>query len=210
MMKTKNLLLLAALTTGATLGSLALAPSAQAIAIYNIDTTFSGTDDIGAINGTIIGSFTFEPNNQYTNVNIAVTGTGGAGDTSRYNYTAVTADVDASNTISNDRLFLDNGVTPQDNINFRELVLRFDTALTGTPGESVALNSTFSRVVRGTGTTNSSVTFPGSVSATAVPLETDALPIVGSALFMAGGLWWKKKRAGAKALDLSPTEAVKG
>ena len=37
--------------------------------------------------------------------------------------------------------------------------------------------------------------------ATAVPLESDALPVVGSALFMAGGLWWKKKRAQAKATE---------
>ncbi|MFM1843295.1 MAG: hypothetical protein RLZZ490_2037, partial [Cyanobacteriota bacterium] len=37
--------------------------------------------------------------------------------------------------------------------------------------------------------------------ATPVPLESDALPIVGSALFMAGGLWWKKKRAQAKVAE---------
>jgi len=34
-----------------------------------------------------------------------------------------------------------------------------------------------------------------------VPLETDALPVVGAAAFMAGGIWWKKKRAGAKVSD---------
>lgn len=35
----------------------------------------------------------------------------------------------------------------------------------------------------------------------AVPIENDALPVVGSALFMAGGMWWKRKRAQAKAND---------
>ncbi|MEB3175688.1 MAG: hypothetical protein VKN60_10980 [Cyanobacteriota bacterium] len=30
-------------------------------------------------------------------------------------------------------------------------------------------------------------------------LFTDALPIVGSAAFLAGGLWWKRRRAQAKA-----------
>jgi len=39
------------------------------------------------------------------------------------------------------------------------------------------------------------------LQATPVPLESDALPIVGSALFMAGGLWWKKKRAQAKVAE---------
>jgi hypothetical protein len=65
--------------------------------------------------------------------------------------------------------------------------------------------SSFS-VTSGAGTTsNNRVTF-----AAPVPLETDALPILGSAAFMAGGLWWKKKRAGAKALDLSPIDTIKG
>ncbi|MFM7576577.1 MAG: proprotein convertase P-domain-containing protein, partial [Microcystaceae cyanobacterium] len=36
------------------------------------------------------------------------------------------------------------------------------------------------------------------VQVTAVPLETDALPVVVGAAFMAGGLWWKKKRAKSK------------
>lgn len=38
-------------------------------------------------------------------------------------------------------------------------------------------------------------------TATPVPLETDALPVVVGAVFMAGGIWWKKKRAQAKAND---------
>jgi hypothetical protein len=43
-----------------------------------------------------------------------------------------------------------------------------------------------------------------------VPLESDALPVVGSALFMAGGLWWKKKHNQAKAhLDFANTEPKK-
>jgi len=34
-----------------------------------------------------------------------------------------------------------------------------------------------------------------------VPFESDALPVVGSALFMAGGLWWKKKRSQANVAE---------
>jgi hypothetical protein len=37
------------------------------------------------------------------------------------------------------------------------------------------------------------------LNATPVPLESDALPIVGSVVFMAGGLWFKRRRAQAKA-----------
>ncbi len=33
---------------------------------------------------------------------------------------------------------------------------------------------------------------------TPVPLESDALPIVGAAAFMAGGLWFKRRRSQAK------------
>jgi hypothetical protein len=37
------------------------------------------------------------------------------------------------------------------------------------------------------------------VQATAVPFESDALPIVGAAAFMGSGLWFKRRRAQAKA-----------
>ncbi|MFN5513297.1 MAG: hypothetical protein ACK5CA_00710 [Cyanobacteriota bacterium] len=43
----------------------------------------------------------------------------------------------------------------------------------------------------------------GTFSATPVPLETDALPVVGSAVFMAGGLWWKRRRAQAKVAEFT-------
>ncbi|MFN5514154.1 MAG: hypothetical protein ACK5CA_05235 [Cyanobacteriota bacterium] len=71
--------------------------------------------------------------------------------------------------------------------------------------QTVVYNTTFSGVVGVP--RNPATTFNYAVP---VPLESDALPVVGAAAFMAGGLWWKKKRAGAKALDLSPTESVKG
>ena len=44
-------------------------------------------------------------------------------------------------------------------------------------------------------TTSSSIAFNYAVAqAVPVPFESDALPVVGATLFMAGGLWWKKKR----------------
>jgi hypothetical protein len=39
-------------------------------------------------------------------------------------------------------------------------------------------------------------------SLTPVPLESDALPVLASAAFMAGGMWWKRKRAQAKVPEL--------
>lgn len=41
------------------------------------------------------------------------------------------------------------------------------------------------------------------VTATPVPLESDALPVVGSALFMAGGLWWKRRCSQTKISDFA-------
>jgi len=44
---------------------------------------------------------------------------------------------------------------------------------------------------------NSSSNALASLSMTAqpVPLESDALPIISAAVFMAGGVWWKRRRA---------------
>lgn len=43
-----------------------------------------------------------------------------------------------------------------------------------------------------------------------VPLETDALPIVISSAFMAGGLWLRRRHKAVKPLDLSPADRVRG
>lgn len=42
-----------------------------------------------------------------------------------------------------------------------------------------------------------------------VPLETDALPIVISSAFMAGGLWLRRRHKAVKPLDLSPADRVR-
>ena len=39
-------------------------------------------------------------------------------------------------------------------------------------------------------------------TATPVPFESDAMPVVGATLFMAGGLWWKQKRNQDKVAQL--------
>jgi hypothetical protein len=74
---------------------------------------------------------------------------------------------------------------------------------TGTTTISVLESNTFqfqqTVFLDGGATTTTITNF--SAPATPVPLESDALPVVGAAAFMAGGLWWKKKRAGAKVSD---------
>jgi len=64
-----------------------------------------------------------------------------------------------------------------------------------------AYNSTNSTVAAGSVNNSFPSNFAIATEATPVPLESDALPVVGSALFMAGGLWWKKKRAQAKVAE---------
>jgi hypothetical protein len=64
-----------------------------------------------------------------------------------------------------------------------------------TPGPGFASGSSYGNFTGGT------PFVLGNYSLTPVPLETDALPIVVGAAFMAGGIWWKKKRAGAKVAD---------
>ncbi|MFN5515549.1 MAG: hypothetical protein ACK5CA_12615 [Cyanobacteriota bacterium] len=106
-----------------------------------------------------------------------------------------------------------NGSDSSD-LDFRGIELFFANPLTGTPGETIALEL-FTSVFRGNGTpTLTSVLIDssnlGSVTATPVPLESDALPIVGAAAFMAGGLWFKRHRAQAKAnLDFLSVESEK-
>jgi hypothetical protein len=193
-MQCQKPLLLAALTTGATLGFLALAPSAQAIAIY----TLNNVQVNGG--GTVNGSFTYNtdpsPNGTYTNVVLEIIG----GDFA-WSGTDLLVAAGGSNA---DQLFVNNahlnGIL---NPAFRSIGLYFATPLNGTPGQNVALStssSPSSYVTRG-GFPNSFNEFitSGSLTATPVPLESDALPIVGAVAFMAGGMWFKRRRVQAKA-----------
>jgi hypothetical protein len=69
-------------------------------------------------------------------------------------------------------------------------------------------NADFAPVVRGGDSFGPGFSFDIASSslqpATAVPLESDALPILGATLFMAGGLWWKRRRA---KVNLDPLSA---
>ncbi len=56
---------------------------------------------------------------------------------------------------------------------------------------------------------NSQTNSLGVSNATPVPLESDALPIVVSGLFMAGGVWFKRKRNQAKVSEFLADETDK-
>lgn len=77
--------------------------------------------------------------------------------------------------------------------------------LTSFPGINFTSPLTFQVYsYRGSGT-NPVVAYDNLVlngTATEVPFESDSLPVVGATLFMAGGLWWKRKRNQDKIAQL--------
>jgi hypothetical protein len=85
---------------------------------------------------------------------------------------------------------------------FATLVLNFGTSLATSPLSTTVSIQDFATGSNGGSGGSNPADFPtprtGS-SVAAVPLETDALPIMGSVVFMAGGLWFKRRRAQAKA-----------
>ncbi|MBJ7899905.1 MAG: hypothetical protein GC158_08290 [Cyanobacteria bacterium RI_101] len=193
-MQLQKPLLLAALTAGATVGSLALAPSAQAITytLSGVNFVVGADPDIaGSITGTISGSFDFD-GTTYTNASLTSTQTSPASP----NLWSGSATLVGGSSNSNFLLVQTAGSTTS--AGFRSFSLTFSSPLTGNAGDTATLNTINSGLNRGNGSVNISGNIT-SGSATAVPLESDALPIVGSALFMAGGLWYKRRRAQAKA-----------
>lgn len=89
------------------------------------------------------------------------------------------------------------------------LILNSGQLTTGTGGVSFVAGGTNYKLSNPSGTIyllqptsgGSIGTFSATQQATPVPLESDALPILGSVAFMAGGLWWKRKRAQAKVSE---------
>jgi hypothetical protein len=175
-MQTKNLLLLAALTTGASLGSMALAPSAQAITwtwTYT-QTNFAGLD-AGNGSGTLTTNDTPDSFGKFLVTSIA-DNFGNLGGP----IALLPVGSFPGGTTNNNQLPISGTLTTGDRIGFsvggtEYLITNFGVFQDG---------GFFSQ---------------GNFSATPVPLESDALPIVGSVVFMAGGLWFKRRRAQAKA-----------
>lgn len=81
----------------------------------------------------------------------------------------------------------------------------FAYSFTASPIASVSFSATFANSSLLTTGVNPAASFnyaTATLTPTAVPLESDALPVVGSALFMAGAMGWKRKRQQAKVSEL--------
>jgi hypothetical protein len=147
----------------------------------------------------------------FTNWNIVLPATlnpfPGQGGVSALTYNTTTSSIVSSSSTSVLFNYTDPFPTPPTSTtNFRRLLLLFNSPLTSTVGETISFDITGTNNNRSQEQLNNGANIStfrnftaGSVRA--VPLESDALPIVGSALFMAGGLWWKKKRAQAKVAE---------
>lgn len=206
----KNLSLIAALTVGATGLSLAFAPSAHAI-LYNLGgVVFDGTDSAGNINGNITGSFNYVAGtNTYQNINIQVTGTGGDPNIGRYDALFSGSNFTVSSNSNASLLVLNIGnIGLPNNTNFRRLRMTFLTPLTSGLFESVDVNGQF--LLRGTGTAFSSnqVSISNAGTVKSVPLDANSIPVVVSGLFLAGGIFLKKKRDQAKVADFVTNNKV--
>jgi len=203
----KKLVILGAVTVGATLGSFALAPSAEAI-LYNVNATL-------ADGGTVTGNFNYENTNIFGSFNLSVSVVDPGFNPLAGSYSSANGDTAGSSTsassgaTASEVFFYLNGSQPgTDTPGFQFIRFVFASPLDSTSGQSYQLvqgsfaNSPFTgSYVRANGGFGSEEIAITSGSATPVPLESDALPIVGAAAFMAGGVWWKKKRAGAKVSD---------
>ena len=206
-MKTKNLLLLAALTTGTTLGSLALAPSAEAIAVNWVLNNVTFQD--GAIaNGSFTYDGDFTDGNGYSNINITVSNAPLFPTANSFTFITSDLEVGAS---SNGILSLARLGTFGNTFTDPSVVLDFVGTLSNSGGTiSLALFPSGLSAYDTAATGIPPFANGGSVQGTPVPLESDALPIVGAAAFMAGGMWWKHRRAQAKAnLDFLGVELEK-
>lgn len=172
-------------------------PAAQAISLWNWSFSSSNSSGIGTFTTADV---TPTPNTTYQITGI--TGTYTRSSTS-YNITGLSN----YNGIA-DNKFQWSGTGSQIRttwggfgfkINTNNLVnLFFDSQAENVFGNSDIFATDFGGAIGESGTITTSSLEP----ATPVPLESDALPVLASAAFMAGGMWWKRKRAQAKVPEL--------
>ncbi|MBJ7901501.1 MAG: hypothetical protein GC158_16645 [Cyanobacteria bacterium RI_101] len=199
----KKLAILGAVTAGATL---ALPDPAQAI-LYNVSGNL-------AAGGTVTGTFEFD-GATYNSWNLNVAGSPAPNLNRVYdssNGSVLTSTVSGANQLpgngglsSTSSLlsvsFPGSTFTGASNTFGYYLVLAFSPALSSSQSNLVQGNTVnfTGSYIRQISVDNAGQSISGEASisngtATPVPLETDALPILGSAAFMAGGLWFKRRR----------------
>jgi hypothetical protein len=210
----KTLAILAAVATTATL---ILPNSAQAI-VYNVNGTLGGGSP-----RTLSGSFDFN-GTTYTSWNLTVSGFTGGNAVLNQTFSSSAGSLFTSSATGSGTL-AGNGASPPssnilsvalpgsnftgaDNTSGAYLVLSFATPLSTsapsnlTQGNTTTLLGSYVRSVAidGGGNLDAFVSrIDNGAVATPVPLETDALPVLGAVAFMGAGFWFKRRQAQAKA-----------
>ena len=174
--------------TVASLGLIA-APEAHAI-VVNYALSSGNFTSLGSPAGSLSGSFQFDTvTNAFSNINI--TTTAASSFASRTYTTFVFGN-------SGTAIFSTGDPDEQIGLSFTDLALDYLS-------NPSTFGATESQDGVGTRTTNDI-----QATGTPVPLETDALPVLVSGLLVGTGIWWKRRKSDAKAIDFSPTKTING
>jgi hypothetical protein len=202
---------IAVLTGLSVAGVLASGAFSSAHAI-SLNYTLSGGSGIFSDGGSLSGSFTYDSdltgNAAYSNVNLSVSG-GTQFGSSNLTYSTLTPTGSSSTVLRVTRTGLPNPPYPNPT---RVLQLAFanslPTTLNGTttlllPSDDSYSDFSFERASGGGTTANRGVTGVITITATSVPFETDALPIVGATIAFGAGAVAKRKIAQAKSKKIN-------
>jgi len=194
----------------ALIGSLSLAALSLAFAAPAEAVDFTGSYAVGNWTTTVTNGGDGSVNTGSAPVSIALTSSDNDVGQSNVDFTIAAA---ASGTVSFDWNFSTND-TGASLDHFGYLLNGDFFQLTASKGSTSQSGSTSFDVITGdvfgfradsfnsqSGSATTTITGFTAPDATPVPLESDALPIVGSALFMAGGLWYKRKRKQDKVAE---------
>jgi hypothetical protein len=155
---------------------------------------FSYTNNSGnSFTGTLISDGSSAATNTIYNL------TGISGTVTNNGISALVSAISPYNTADN-KFVWDGGTAialTVNGISFTDANAQAYNVYSGGGGTGTALSdfSTNSLAVQNTAGTNGTVTSSSLTPATAVPWETDALPVIGSTILFAGGLWAKRKFA---------------
>lgn len=200
-MNLQKIALLTGLSVASILGSGALSPAHAIVTNYEIS---GGTFSTG---GTLTGTFKYD-GSTYTDWSISVTGSASTPLLTDFTYSAANG-----STLSNSNT---SGFT----LNYqladlqRTLVVAFDQALPLSIGQSTTITRSTPPFLAGTrelgfnAEASNSRGISGGI-VTAVPWETDALPLVGATIAFGAGAFAKRKIAQAKIknLNLEPVKS---
>ena len=206
-MNLQKIALLTGLSVASVLGSGALSPAHAIVTNYVIS---GGTFSTG---GTLTGTFKYD-GSTYTDWSISATGASSTPLLSAFTYSAANGSTLSSFSPSGFTLdYSDNKLTLPQYFE-RTLTVSFDQPLPLSIGQSTNLtksNRSYTTGSRESGYTNQGTNARGINGGivTAVPWETDALPLVGATIAFGAGVFVKRKIAQGKIknLNLEPVKS---